>query len=596
MTPTARLTVARSLPNTDRVPERFSLTAHDPAKQTPGRNTHNIVSLPSLVQINVDAAAEAALHLPCAFPMKNRERLRRPGFREPGRYPWSSSLARVMAPFRGADEFRCRVFGCCANPIMYKRGRVLLTADGTRRPSTDHWRGGPGMFGLMKCGGCSQTPEQKHYRRLHYCGTCRVIGSLYGWKSRVFLNNDAVFLGEVLSALSNAHEELDRWSRPYRSRSCFSVPGDSEDMPLSLQFAATAVLIIGQFKLADQMEDSNRTLWKLPYRLYSKSFSAASARLRQWDFPLPDLLHCSRVQAEREAGFGTDNVALSFVESFGYLAEPSAAATSLFFQHGARAVGEHTAERDMAALGHAFGALIYLLDALEDYEKDFRNENFNALRAAFRLPDSKLPALHRDRVVRYLWGIEAEIESQFDRLPISAAQAEHFSARLKGNLSRRLAGRQAEANPVCGLASNPAMTFRLRSRAALQTAKSVTNGHLRDRSSVFTWLQAPFVFASASLAAFAFPSQAHYAMSWRDYMTPALNLLFPRQVLGRALVTPVHFSVASSGSGLPESGLGGDGSGINPEGKDKGSSCCDCGCCCDGCDCCSCCEGCSCDC
>lgn len=470
-----------------------------------------------------------------------------------------------------------------------------------RGPATG---GGRSMFGLMKCGGCSQTPEQRHYRRLHYCGTCRVIGSLYGWKSRILLNNDAVFLGEVLSALSNAHDKLDRWSRPYRSRSCFSLPGNSEDIPLSLQFAATAVLVIGQFKLADQMEDSNRTLWKLPYRLFSRSFSAASARLRQWDFPLPDLLHCSHIQAEREAGFEAENVALSFGASLGYLAEPSAAATSLFFRHGARVVDRHTEERTMASLGHSFGALVYLLDALEDYEKDFRNKNFNALRAAFKLPDRKLPPTIRDRVVQHLWKIEAEIESEFNRLPIPAAQAEHFSARLKANLSRRLAGRPAETNPVCGLTSNPAMTFRLRSRAALQTAKSLTNDHLRDRSRVFTWFKAPVVFASASLAAFAFSRQAHSAASYRDCMTLAFNLLFPRPVHGPALVAPVYFSLASSGPDLSESGLGGDGSGIDPEGKGKGSSCgdcgcggCgDCGCCCDGCDCCSCCEGCSCDC
>jgi hypothetical protein len=136
------------------------------------------------------------------------------------------------------------------------------------------------MFGLMKSCTCAQTSDQKQLRRVHYCGTCKIIGRLYRQKSRVLLNSDAVFLGEVLSAISNSDQRLDQWNRADHSHNCFSLPQKPEDMPLALQFAATAVLMIAEFKLADRIADSNRGLWKIPHWFFSKSFRAAAKRLQ----------------------------------------------------------------------------------------------------------------------------------------------------------------------------------------------------------------------------------------------------------------------------------------------------------------------------
>ena len=36
------------------------------------------------------------------------------------------------------------------------------------------------MFGLMKARTCSLDDEAKELRRLRYCGTCKILGSLYG--------------------------------------------------------------------------------------------------------------------------------------------------------------------------------------------------------------------------------------------------------------------------------------------------------------------------------------------------------------------------------------------------------------------------------
>ena len=65
------------------------------------------------------------------------------------------------------------------------------------------------MFGLMRVKKCGMSEAEKHFRRLHYCGTCKTIGSLYGQKSRLLLNHDTVFLAEILSSLSD--ENASEW-------------------------------------------------------------------------------------------------------------------------------------------------------------------------------------------------------------------------------------------------------------------------------------------------------------------------------------------------------------------------------------------------
>src|SRR5215469_12798269 len=157
------------------------------------------------------------------------------------------------------------------------------------------------MFGLMKSRSCSLTPEQKLNRRLHYCGTCKTMGRLYGARTRFLLNNDAVFLAELLSAISDSGGPLEDWDRAYQSYNCLSLPATSETMPLPLQYAAAGALAIAEFKIADQVADSGRFPWRVAAGALSNSFRLATARLVKWDFPVGELQACAVEQSKREA-------------------------------------------------------------------------------------------------------------------------------------------------------------------------------------------------------------------------------------------------------------------------------------------------------
>jgi hypothetical protein len=84
------------------------------------------------------------------------------------------------------------------------------------------------MFGLIK----HHQLDRQHYDHFkkNYCGTCKTIGKLYGQKERLLLNNDIVFLSELLAELNNDPTELNHIT----INSCFTLPKHADQIPAFL--------------------------------------------------------------------------------------------------------------------------------------------------------------------------------------------------------------------------------------------------------------------------------------------------------------------------------------------------------------------------
>src|SRR5262245_4181081 len=141
------------------------------------------------------------------------------------------------------------------------------------------------MYGLMRARQCGQSVEQSEWRRFHYCGTCKTMGRLYGQRSRLLLNHDAVFLAELLALLS---AESPQWNadKAYQSYNCLSLPSSIDDMPRALQLAAAANIMLTEFKVADRIKDGGLIRWRLVRRIFSGGFRRAESLLRRWNFPV----------------------------------------------------------------------------------------------------------------------------------------------------------------------------------------------------------------------------------------------------------------------------------------------------------------------
>jgi hypothetical protein len=443
------------------------------------------------------------------------------------------------------------------------------------------------MFGLMRAKSCSMTTAEKHFRRLHYCGTCKTIGSLYGQKARFLLNHDTIFLAEILTSLSG--ENVENWQRAYQSYNCLSLP-ETARMPVPLEFAATANLVLAEFKIADQIADENSRAGKLARKSFSKNFEQARWKLKEWKFPF------ERIQEILSAQETLERESLQSEESaeriLAKLSSPTAETTALFFGEGVRLIGKSELENPASDLGFEFGRLIYLIDAFEDYEKDFRRGQFNAIRAAFRLNEAKLSGELRRKIAGVLRELENEIVEKIYELPFSDAKKEIFAARLRQNLARKLEIKLPvyQSAKVCRRSAKP-LTWKER----LAKAKSKANELTAD----YSWAKALPIFIFVSALAFVAPAQVKQAKSWQECAGLGFNLMFLGALFGSVLSWPPLAAIQGLSHGFEKAEKA-------EEKRRRFCDWCDCDCCC-CCDCCNCggggdnncdcgCDGCCCDC
>lgn len=461
------------------------------------------------------------------------------------------------------------------------------------------------MFGLMKAKTCGLSDEQKRSRRLHYCGTCKTVGTLYGQKARLLLNHDTVFLAEILTAL--AGENLDSWQRAFQSYNCLNLPTD--EMPVALEFAATANVVLAEFKIKDHTADTNQTRWLIINKAFSKSFPKARKRLQNWRFPVAQLEDVLGEQTTREKSEFTK----SPNEILYFLAEPTAQATALFFAHGAKIIGKESLHDAMFALGFAFGKLVYLLDAYLDYEKDFRHKQFNAFSAAFNVQESKLSSALRREIVERLQIIQNDTAEKLDKLPLKAELKRLFNARLDSNLSRALKTELPILATTKAYSSRRHLSFYARWQKARQTALKLTANNFAAVSWTKGWQYLP-AFVIVALIAFVAPHEASKAKSWQDCAGMGFNLMFLGSLVGAVSTLPMKMAMKMAANIPPEivgkaarkaarklKRQAAEGGGETDGGWCSFCECCDCADGCDcidcdscGCDSCDCCSGCDC--
>jgi len=353
-------------------------------------------------------------------------------------------------------------------------------------------------------------------------------------------------------------------------------------MPIGLKFAATVNIILTEFKLADHTADEGKRRYKLARRAFSKEFETAAALLREWNFPLAEVRELLLTQTARE----------KTEKSLDALCFPTAQTTAVFFREGVRQTGRNGLENLAFEIGFAFGKLVYLIDAFEDYEKDFRRLQFNAFRAAFDLQEEKLTPEAKRKIGVILRAVEAEVIEKIRRPPIAENQKTLFIARLSQNLHGKLKTNLPVIKSSNACAVKPRRTFSGRWQNATDKARNLARNYGWQMPLVFL-----FVFAFALVA----PAQSREAKSARECFDLSFNLMFLGAIFGAVLSAPLKMVAINHKRKKKQQEGGGDSGG-----DDDGGGCCDCdwcccdcdGCegCCDGCDCCSgCCDNCGCD-
>lgn len=219
------------------------------------------------------------------------------------------------------------------------------------------------MFGYVK-------PFKPHMRICEfetynavYCGLCKILGKNYGLMSRMTLSYDFTFLGLMELALNDNEAKLEPQRcivHPFRKKSCLKSPN-------GLDYTAAAATILIYNKIKDDVADKAfvAKFVSLFLKLLTvKAYKKASAKY-------PELSQYISEQMEIQNKLEAENC-----KSIDRASEPS----SNMLAEIAAGLSEKTDEkRILRRFGYLLGRYIYIADAFDDIEKDFRSRGFNPL-------------------------------------------------------------------------------------------------------------------------------------------------------------------------------------------------------------------------
>ncbi len=303
------------------------------------------------------------------------------------------------------------------------------------------------MFGLMKPSTCCSSANSDF--RFHYCGTCKTIGHHYGQSARMLLNYDVVFLSELLGAMSNFKNK--KWDQAYYTKSCFALPKQAEAIPSYLQYTAGINVFLTALKTDDNINDNSffsKIKWIAFRQYFKRRFQQAWESLKESKLPVQKFWDLMQEQYKRESQIiKSPDTPESLIN---YYAAPTAQMTALTFQNGAQAIQQSNQKEKLYHIGHSFGQINYLLDALEDYQADLKTNTFNGIQSAYQTHSPELPTEIEEAVIQQLHQLKEKTSHHINQLDIKEEKKSYFNNLLQTNLSKRISLQKGYVLQMCG--------------------------------------------------------------------------------------------------------------------------------------------------
>ena len=211
------------------------------------------------------------------------------------------------------------------------------------------------MFGYVRINKMDLTFREFDTYKGYYCGLCKYLKLNHGEISRLSLNYDITFLILILTAVyrpkSNIIEE-----------GCITNPFKKKKKIINeiTEYAASMNVLLAYYKLEDNLKDDNRLKDKIAYTMYKGKLKSAYDKYpKKAEFIKKQLEILYNLEQEK-------NTNIDLVSNtFGNLM------SEIF------AYKEDEFENDLRNIGFNIGKYIYLLDAYEDLDKDYKKGRYN---------------------------------------------------------------------------------------------------------------------------------------------------------------------------------------------------------------------------
>lgn len=199
-----------------------------------------------------------------------------------------------------------------------------------------------------------------------YCGLCKSLGKEYGVLSRAILSYDCTFYALFLLALKGDCPGYEKkMCRCNPLKKCTYVKEGKDTLSKASALSVSSVY----FKIVDNISDS-KGIKKLLFRLIKpivKRWSKKAKEKYPYIYKAVEDMSLAQSNAESNPDCHLD-----------MSAEPTANMLKTILS----AEGRNNSEKlVLGNLGYHLGRWIYLMDAVDDYEDDLKNGNFNPFKS-----------------------------------------------------------------------------------------------------------------------------------------------------------------------------------------------------------------------
>lgn len=217
------------------------------------------------------------------------------------------------------------------------------------------------MFGYVTVGNNQLTEEEYEVFSSYYCGVCKAIGKCASQSARLGLSYDITFLALVLSSLEEGCEaEYERCViHPIKKRKC--IKGDR-----AVDYAALSGVILSCLKLKDDVADDKSIKALAGMAVFYRGSKKAKKKLNDIYMKIERQLGILS-EYEKNGCASIDDTAGTFGKILEVLFTPPF-------------INDERLRRKLSWLGYNLGRWIYMIDAVNDLERDIKTDSYNTFR------------------------------------------------------------------------------------------------------------------------------------------------------------------------------------------------------------------------
>ena len=204
----------------------------------------------------------------------------------------------------------------------------------------------------------------------YYCAICRSIKRRYGELPRLMLSFDSVFLALLSASISGGEDKFNTFR-------CFTNPTRKRNEVIAtphIEYAADLLVLLGYFNLKDDKDDENTFIGNLGEKIYRKNGATVFKKYPEKAEKIKSLLEKQTI-IENEKCISIDRAA----DSSGLL-------MSEVLDFPQKLICDEVSEDEYIAtranlqkLGYHMGRYIYIIDAIDDKERDKEKGSYNPL-------------------------------------------------------------------------------------------------------------------------------------------------------------------------------------------------------------------------